>query len=114
MFSHTVLEHVALRPHLGSPLPVWVGHSCPTKACTHHNVHSSQTDRHQCDYPSKTRTRMSERHGSCYHMRIYSKRIPLTRMYEYRRMLPHYQKAHRAVFITFCKNFRGEAFPPQA
>jgi REP element-mobilizing transposase RayT len=47
-------------------------------------------------------------------MRIHSKRIPLTRMYEYRRMLPHYQKAHRVVFITFCKNFRGEAVPPQA
>jgi REP element-mobilizing transposase RayT len=27
----------------------------------------------------------------------------LDRKYEYRRMLPHYQKAGRAVFITFCK-----------
>jgi REP element-mobilizing transposase RayT len=24
-------------------------------------------------------------------------------MYEYRRMLPHYQKARRALFVTFCK-----------
>jgi putative transposase len=27
----------------------------------------------------------------------------LDRKYEYRRMLPHYQKAGRAIFITFCK-----------
>ena len=30
-------------------------------------------------------------------------RIPLERMYDYRRMLPHYQKANRALFVTFCK-----------
>jgi len=24
-------------------------------------------------------------------------------MYDYRRMLPHYQKANRALFVTFCK-----------
>ena len=29
-------------------------------------------------------------------------------------MLPHYQKADRAIFVTFCKNFRGKEFPPQA
>ena len=34
---------------------------------------------------------------------MHSQRIPLNRMYEYRRMLPHYQKAGRAIFITFCK-----------
>ena len=38
------------------------------------------------------------------HETMHSKRIPLTRMYEYRRMLPHYQKANRAIFVTFCKN----------
>ncbi len=38
------------------------------------------------------------------HETMHSKRIPLTRMYEYRRMLPHYEKANRAVFVTFCKN----------
>jgi REP element-mobilizing transposase RayT len=32
-----------------------------------------------------------------------SQRIPLERMYDYRRMLPHYQKAGRALFVTFCK-----------
>jgi REP element-mobilizing transposase RayT len=30
----------------------------------------------------------------------------LDRKYEYRRKLPHYQKAGRAVFITFCKGNR--------
>ncbi len=30
-------------------------------------------------------------------------RTPLERMYDYRRMLPHYQKAGRALFVTFCK-----------
>ena len=42
-----------------------------------------------------------------------SKRIALERMYEYRRMLPHYQKAGRAVFITFCKLLPAP-FPPEA
>jgi REP element-mobilizing transposase RayT len=28
-------------------------------------------------------------------------------MYEYRRMLPHYQKAGRALFVTFCKSHRN-------
>jgi len=32
-----------------------------------------------------------------------AQRIPLERMYDYRRMLPHYQKARRALFVTFCK-----------
>ncbi len=51
---------------------------------------------------------MSEPHGS-----MHSKRIPLTRMYEYRRMLPHYQKANRAIFVTFCKSSR-EPFASEA
>jgi REP element-mobilizing transposase RayT len=42
-----------------------------------------------------------------------SQRIPLTRMYDYRRMLPHHQKAARALFVTFCKNNRNP-FPPEA
>jgi REP element-mobilizing transposase RayT len=61
---------------------------------------------------------MSEPHVSCSHtdlnMRMHSKRIPLTRMYEYRRMLPHYQKAGRAVFVTFCKGNRGQLFTAEA
>jgi REP element-mobilizing transposase RayT len=35
------------------------------------------------------------------------------RKYEYRRMLPHYQKAGRAIFITFCKADRVP-FPTEA
>jgi len=35
----------------------------------------------------------------------------LDRKYEYRRKLPHYQKAGRALFITFRKNDR-DPFPP--
>jgi len=42
-----------------------------------------------------------------------SQRIPLNRMYEYRRMLPHYQKAGSALFVTFCKATR-EPFPAEA
>src|SRR5579864_2030253 len=42
---------------------------------------------------------------------MHSQRTPLTRMYEYRRMLPHYQKAGRAVFVTFCKNAREPLCP---
>ena len=40
-------------------------------------------------------------------------RTPLTRLYEYRRKLPHYQKADRALFVIFCK-LLPEPFPPQA
>ena len=40
------------------------------------------------------------------HQPMHSRRIPLDRMYEYRRMLPHYQKANRAIFVTFCKHNR--------
>lgn len=39
--------------------------------------------------------------------------LTLTRMYEYRRMLPHYQKANCSLFVTFCKNNR-EPFRPEA
>ena len=34
-------------------------------------------------------------------------------MYEYRRMLPHYQKAGRTLFVTFCKLI-STPFTPQA
>jgi REP element-mobilizing transposase RayT len=34
---------------------------------------------------------------------MHSQRLPLSRMYHYRRMLPHHQKANRILFITFCK-----------
>ena len=40
-------------------------------------------------------------------------RTPLERMYDYRRKMPHYQKAGRSVFITFCKGNR-DPFSPQA
>jgi REP element-mobilizing transposase RayT len=40
-------------------------------------------------------------------------RIPLNRMYDYRRKLPHYQKPDRAHFITFCRLGR-EPFPAEA
>ena len=42
-----------------------------------------------------------------------SERIRLTRLYEYRRKLPHYQKADQPLFVTFCKLSR-EPFPPEA
>lgn len=32
---------------------------------------------------------------------FHAKRIPLSRMYDYRRKLPHYQKPNRALFVTF-------------
>ncbi|MGA9390443.1 MAG: transposase [Candidatus Sulfotelmatobacter sp.] len=35
----------------------------------------------------------------------------LDRKYEYRRNLPHYQRAGRAIFITFCKANRIPFFP---
>jgi REP element-mobilizing transposase RayT len=37
----------------------------------------------------------------------------LDRKYEYHRKLPHYQKAGRAIFVTFCKANRM-AFAPEA
>lgn len=57
---------------------------------------------------------MSEPHGQVMAIKhVHSQRIPLARMYEYRRMLPHYQKAGRAVFVTFCKSGH-EPFTPEA
>ena len=44
---------------------------------------------------------------------MHSRRVPLDRMYEYRRMLPHYQKPARPLFVTFCKLTR-EPFQPEA
>ncbi len=40
-------------------------------------------------------------------------RAALERMYDYRRKMPHYQKAGRAMFVTFCKGTRYP-FSPQA
>jgi REP element-mobilizing transposase RayT len=37
----------------------------------------------------------------------------LERKYEYHRMLPHYQKVGRSVFVTFCKG-NQDAFTPEA
>jgi REP element-mobilizing transposase RayT len=42
-----------------------------------------------------------------------SQQTVLDRKYEYRRKLPHYQKAGRALFVTFCKGNRNP-FPPEA
>jgi REP element-mobilizing transposase RayT len=50
--------------------------------------------------------------GTC-HMPKHMPRPTLERKYEYRRMLPHYQKAGRAVFITFRKANRIQ-FSPEA
>ena len=47
------------------------------------------------------------------HKSMHSHRVPLDRMYEYRRLLPHYQKAGRTLFVTFCKGTR-EPFSAQA
>ena len=44
---------------------------------------------------------------------MHSKRIPLDRMYDYRRMLPHHQKAGRTLFVTFCKG-NGQPFSSAA
>jgi len=41
------------------------------------------------------------------------KLIAIDRLYEYRRKLPHYQKADRPLFVTFRKGSR-DAFPPEA
>jgi REP element-mobilizing transposase RayT len=41
------------------------------------------------------------------------KPIAIDRLYEYRRNLPHYQKADRPLFVTFRKGNR-EPFPPEA
>ena len=51
----------------------------------------------------KHRTRVSDPHKHDPHGHSTSQRIPLERMYDYRRMLPHYQKACRALFVTLCK-----------
>jgi len=34
-------------------------------------------------------------------------------MYDYQRMLPHYQKAGRALFVTFCKLIPMPFTPPK-
>lgn len=44
---------------------------------------------------------------------MHSTRIPLTRMYDYRRKLPYYQKPNKPLFVTFRKGTR-EPFSPQA
>ncbi len=41
-------------------------------------------------------------------------KMRLDRKYEYRRKLPHYQKADRALFVTFRKNTIREPFSPAA
>lgn len=72
----------------------------------------AHTDRYRL---RRARTRVSEPHVFlASHKTMHSKRIPLARMYEYRRKLPHYQKACRTLFVTFCKNWRGEPFSPEA
>ena len=51
---------------------------------------------------SKASVQECPTHTSTTHKSM-SQRIPLERMYDYRRMVPHYQKARRALFVTFCK-----------
>jgi hypothetical protein len=57
-------------------MPVWVGHSCPTPLTLLLLLILILTS-----VPKQT----------------------LDRKYEYHRMLPHYQKAGRVLFVTFCK-----------
>ena len=76
--------------------PPCVGHSCPTLL----TLGSSLTLAlllpvwvgHSCPTPLTLRLILTS-----------MPKQTLDRKYEYRRMLPHYQKAGRAVFITFCK-----------
>jgi REP element-mobilizing transposase RayT len=42
-----------------------------------------------------------------------TQRLPLERLYEYRRKLPHYQKPGSTIFVTFCK-LSPEPFPESA
>jgi putative transposase len=64
---------------------VWVGHSCPTPLTLLLLLAGSPTMSNQT----------------------------LERKYEYHRMLPHYQKAGRPLFVTFCKANRIP-FTPEA
>ena len=125
------LGHSCARPSI--LVYVWVGHSCPTKQAitarvgrtflsdrrpgisTTVDVYPSQTAGSSQVHtsPSRIKPALSEVGGNVRATRsMHSTRTPLTRMYEYRRMLPHYQKANRAMFVTFCKNSR-EPFPPE-
>ena len=45
--------------------------------------------------------------------RVMPRPIAIDRLYEYRRNLPHYQKADRPLFVTFRKGNR-DPFPPEA
>jgi putative transposase len=93
--------------------PVWVGHSCPTlltlvlslgltslsvEVSINTNIDGDVNGVGQ-ECPTHTRIQMANR--------------TLDRKYDYRRMLPHYQKAGRALFVTFCKGGRT-AFSPEA
>lgn len=44
---------------------------------------------------------------------MHAKRIPLSRMYDYRRKLPHYQKPNTALFVTF-RSTSHDPFPSTA
>ncbi len=88
-------------------LHLWDGHSCPTKTGNLNNpdVHLSQTQQIQFSYNSNSKA--SDRNVQATQS-MPSQRTPLDRMYEYRRMLPHYQKPGRALFVTFCKLSREQ------
>jgi putative transposase len=86
-------------------LSVWVGHSCPTKVVTHSRilciqVHWSLTAGRAC---SKIKSADKSVRPT----------VLLEHRYEYRRKLPHYQKADWPVFISFRKllpnPFSGQA-----
>jgi putative transposase len=81
-------------------VPVWVGHSCPTAF----------------DFAFAFASDFAFAVAFDLALDGWGKAMPkqtLERKYEYRRMLPHYQKAGRTVFITFGKA-NGIAFTPEA
>lgn len=78
---------------------MWVGHSCPTSFSRIEIAHRIRSDDvHLLLIGARTGKRI----GSCGH-----ECPPLTMLldhkYEYRRKLPHYQKADRPIFVTFRK-----------
>jgi REP element-mobilizing transposase RayT len=90
---------------------VWIGHSCPTlltlTLTLTLSLSSEAKGQTQVENQGqRCRTGVSGPHEQT-HMADHS----LDRKYDYRRMLPHYQKAGRAVFVTFCKGNRIPFIP---
>jgi len=58
-------------------------------------------------------TRMDTKRADMDIKHMYATRIPLSRMYDYHRKFPHWQKADTALFVTFRRNGRDQ-FRPDA